>query len=719
MIFQTAVSLPPADPYGAKLRNSRIHPPARRHPAILRVSALGVAGILSALMVTAVVPPIVADQSDRAVVNAPVTLLTAPIGGEISALTALPGSDVRSGDRLARIENPRLDRGTLISLEEKSSDAREKLNATQAKRESDGNYVASLDAEIASQTEQLRTQFQSQIEELRARVAQSNAVSGEKKALVDRQNNMVARDTASTEMVKPTALQYTAALHSADAETARLNQKIAQLDALNRGVYVGDDLVAINNLAQKRRDIDLDGKRMQIEEKEQSAVLADLDHLIDVERRRLESLAAADVRSTGPGKVLTVGAAMGRHVSAGDTIASVIDCDKPFVVAIFSYRQGQSMRAGTRVHIDGASFRTGIVNAVLPKTSDKTDERFAVPFPQTERRELYAVITPDGAGDVTPAAETSAQTCPVGQWATVTRDNGIVPSMSVTWRRLGNLVASLMPDSGGVETARNSAPNGSAPEEDARRAGIARLEAAFRSPSPQAKSPDGERRQETQVARLAMKRTMVMALAAAILGVSVSASGTAMAAGTFCDGLSTAVTPQTRDADAIFIRSYQPGSDEASLPAGLASSAFVYDNALAAIALVACGNVSDAKPIGNALSRAVRSDRSFNDGRIRNAYRAGAVGEGIPNLPGWWDGNAGHWAEDSAQDGTSTGNVAWAALALLTLHQATQDRQYLADARRLIDWGDRANRLRQCRIPRRLSRLRSATGQTDLDVHRA
>ena len=135
-----------------------------------------------------------------------------------------------------------------------------------------------------------------------------------------------------------------------------------------------------------------------------------------------------------------------------------------------------------------------------------------------------------------------------------------------------------------------------------------------------------------------------------------------------------------------FVRSYQPGAEETSLPAGLASTAFVYDNALAVISLVACRNVSEARPIGDALSRAVSADRSFSDGRIRNAYRAGAVGEGAPALPGWWDDAAEIWAEDPAQDGTSTGNVAWAALALLTLHEATQDARYLADARRLIDW---------------------------------
>jgi hypothetical protein len=111
----------------------------------------------------------------------------------------------------------------------------------------------------------------------------------------------------------------------------------------------------------------------------------------------------------------------------------------------------------------------------------------------------------------------------------------------------------------------------------------------------------------------------------------------------------------------------------------------VYDNALAAIALVACGDVNSATIIGNALSLAARNDRTFRDGRVRNAYRPGPVGKGPPALPGWWDAKQKIWAEDAAQDGSSTGNVAWAALALLTLHQATKQESFLADAERLVD----------------------------------
>jgi biotin carboxyl carrier protein len=293
---------------------------------------------------------------------------------------------------------------------------------------------------------------------------------------------MVARDAASNYMLKPTKQQYSAALHNADAESAKLNQKLAQLDALQRGVYVGDDLVAIGTLVQKRRDIDLDEKRMGIEEKELSAVLEDRQRLINREQKRLDALAGANVRTPTGGNILNVGATPGRHVNAGDSVASLVDCDKRFVVAIFSYRQGQSMKVGARVRVDGASFGSGIVSAVLPKTSDKIDDRFAVPFPQTERRELYAIIAPDNRTAGMVHAEAAVQhdqptSCNVGQWVTVTKDDGIVPSMSVTWRRLETLVTSWGDKKGPVLPNEDN--------ERRRETGFAILAAAFRS-APQA-----------------------------------------------------------------------------------------------------------------------------------------------------------------------------------------------------------------------------------------
>src|SRR5258708_25608491 len=165
-----------------------------------------------------------------------------------------------------------------------------------------------------------------------------------------------------------------------------------------------------------------------------------------------------------------------------------------------------------------------------------------------------------------------------------------------------------------------------------------------------------------------MIRSLLIIFCVVAMNSSVAADGSAESQrARYCAPLADAVTSQAAGAKAVFVRSYEHGEDESRLPAGLASSAFVYDNALAVIALVACGNVTSATTIGNALSLAVRNDRSFPDGRVRNAYRAGPAGKGAPALPGWWDDKQKIWAEDPAQDGTSTGNVAWASVALRTL----------------------------------------------------
>jgi hypothetical protein len=184
-----------------------------------------------------------------------------------------------------------------------------------------------------------------------------------------------------------------------------------------------------------------------------------------------------------------------------------------------------------------------------------------------------------------------------------------------------------------------------------------------------------------------MKRSVVTLICIAAMTSSVAANASPDSQrARYCAPLANAVASQAAGSEAAFVRSYDHADDESRLPAGLASTAFVYDNALAAIALVACGDVNSATIIGNALSLAARNDRTFRDGRVRNAYRPGPVGKGPPALPGWWDANQKIWAEDAAQDGSSTGNVAWAALALLTLHQATKQESFLADAERLVDW---------------------------------
>jgi len=118
----------------------------------------------------------------------------------------------------------------------------------------------------------------------------------------------------------------------------------------------------------------------------------------------------------------------------------------------------------------------------------------------------------------------------------------------------------------------------------------------------------------------------------------------------------------------------------------LSGAAFIYDNALAAIALSACGQLGEARRIGDALLLAMDHDRFWHDGRLRNAYAAGAINTQTVKLAGWWDPKMQKWLEDRYQVGSDTGNTAWAMLALLTLEMDTGDTRYRDGALRLAHW---------------------------------
>ncbi len=92
-----------------------------------------------------------------------------------------------------------------------------------------------------------------------------------------------------------------------------------------------------------------------------------------------------------------------------------------------------------------------------------------------------------------------------------------------------------------------------------------------------------------------------------------------------------------------------------------ANAAYVYDNALAGLALYAAGLTAPAQRIGQALAIAQAHDRFYTDGRLRNAYMAGPMTHPA-KLPGWWDKSTNKWAEDPYQAGSQTGPLAWAIL---------------------------------------------------------
>jgi hypothetical protein len=126
------------------------------------------------------------------------------------------------------------------------------------------------------------------------------------------------------------------------------------------------------------------------------------------------------------------------------------------------------------------------------------------------------------------------------------------------------------------------------------------------------------------------------------------------------------------------------GADAGDFDLTQADAAYVYDNALAGLALLAAGYRQQAARIGEALAIAQAHDRFWKDSRLRNAYQAGPMAQPA-KLPGWWDAKAATWREDPYQAGSQTGPVAWALLLWAALGNTEP-------ANRAADWLNRQMR---------------------------
>ena len=137
----------------------------------------------------------------------------------------------------------------------------------------------------------------------------------------------------------------------------------------------------------------------------------------------------------------------------------------------------------------------------------------------------------------------------------------------------------------------------------------------------------------------------------------------------------------------VLLRSYDTDNQY------IQNAAFSYDNALAAMALLSDGRVTEAGEIADAFVYAVQHDRQGVT-RVRNAYAAGNIAalpgwESGARLPGWYafdDKHVGTWYEDQYQVGSNVGNTSYVALALLQYYRVVPNDVYRDTAQALMDW---------------------------------
>ena len=122
--------------------------------------------------------------------------------------------------------------------------------------------------------------------------------------------------------------------------------------------------------------------------------------------------------------------------------------------------------------------------------------------------------------------------------------------------------------------------------------------------------------------------------------------------------------------------------------------AFTNDNAVACIALFRAGENMRGQQIADALAFTCQYDRSFSDGRVRNAYTCGnpesypgwfsSLNEKYSLVPGFLHKETMKWHEDFYAVSTNLTSLAWTILALSEAYSCCPDKpEYLEAAKRV------------------------------------
>lgn len=410
---------------------------SNRYVWFLRGTTYVTAGTLGALILKAALPPMFTASSERALVNAPVIALTAPIDGMVERLHVREGDNLDPQATVAEIGNPRIDRATLAHLEIRLADIAERRDAAADAGATLRAALEQLEAELKSRRASAEALQTRRVEALKAALAEAKAEVEIAAVGLNRQSSLKKTNVVSATRVEEAEAGLSAAREKAKAARAALEAERVSLAALRAGVFVGAELGDLAALTSELRERRLELATAERTHATTSAHHRELAELAAQERERIDRRARSVVQMPGAGRITTTFANPGQDVAAGATLAHAVDCRTQRIVAIFPQRIGDELMPGREVSISGDGVHStvkGHVERVLPHTSEMVDRIYAVPFPPIERRELYAVIQFERASEADGA-------CRVGEWVTVSLEAGLARSVFQTvgdlFERLG------------------------------------------------------------------------------------------------------------------------------------------------------------------------------------------------------------------------------------------------------------------------------------------
>lgn len=389
----------------------------QRGAFVPKLAAYGLLAFVLWLMVSTLVQPLLSSQATRAVLQAPVGLITSPINGVVTQMVVHARDTVEPGTVVATVRNPTINQEILTTLSSQRLALQSQLAqlGNHFKADSQELKFVGHEANVHREASLAQAWDSWQIAQRQRDVAHSVVEEQENKVRV---NKALLEQGAISEQVMNAA--------EAQLNTARANASVAEqafagqaqtVASAGQGAFVGTGGNSIFQTLESRREV----LRNSVNRAKQdgTAILAQLKQvtaLENEERQRVEKLSAYEVKASQPGQVHTVLAPEGAYVTAGASLVRVTDCRRLGVVAVFPARVAKRLSIGSMLDVkldQNGPAMPARVQQLLPVASDALQSTYSVPFPFAEQGSIYAVA--DFEGNAAQKANEGSSLCAPGK----------------------------------------------------------------------------------------------------------------------------------------------------------------------------------------------------------------------------------------------------------------------------------------------------------------
>jgi multidrug resistance efflux pump len=297
-----------------------------------RITRILVGLALLALAVVLLLPGLTGFTSLEGTVNARFAIVNAPIDGAVTAAPPKVGTHVLEGQSLATIENERVNRSSLASLQADYTTAVDRVAALRQER--DG--LTALRDQLAARMEVYKNatiaDLERELEILRKRVKVSQAQDDVAQVDLDRRLALEAKGILSTKMVDSARAVWEAAGGEVEISGLTAVQLEQKLNAVRQGVFVlgdGQNDVPYSRQRQDEVIVRINDLNTRIAENETRS--EQVQKQLAEEEGRIRNLQSAILPSPFDGVMWSSTIVNGSNVILNNELMRILDCRELFV----------------------------------------------------------------------------------------------------------------------------------------------------------------------------------------------------------------------------------------------------------------------------------------------------------------------------------------------------------------------------------------------------